>query len=156
MTWLRWLTVIALYWVAMGLDAALLSRLWAAPSFLMVLAGSLACLSRPAAGSVAGFFAGMLYGAVAGANLAIYAIVRTTIGFGTSWAAELPVERGPREMAIIVGAATVVERLALLVLLSPPDAMDFFRRAAFMVLLNALLTFPVYALLRRLFPSEEQ
>lgn len=115
---------------------------------IVIVVVSFGLLSRPAAGALLGFFAGFLYGGIAGVSLAHYifslSIVGYLAGVASSW------EPTPRTGMLFVAIGTVVFRL-ILMFTSPQSEIGSLIQATIMsALYNGVLAWPVYALLRRM------
>jgi rod shape-determining protein MreD len=121
----------------------------------MVMGASVALLSTPLGGAWAGFFSGLLQGALAGANLTAYVISRILPAFGIAWMSDLDIRIAPAVAGLIVAAATLVSQLLLMFLAPPPQILSFLGATIGTAMYNGVLAIPVYSLLRRLFKGKE-
>ncbi|MBX7134613.1 MAG: rod shape-determining protein MreD [Fimbriimonadaceae bacterium] len=153
--WPAVFTGIVLLWLAAVLEQGLADRMavfGVAPNFLLVVLGPMALLSRPSVGGTMGFFAGLIQGALAGANLTHYVISRALAGFLTSLGNQLEIR-----LALVVAglacAATTFIAQVLLMFLAPPSGslIAYLFGSLGMALYNGLLAIPLYSLLRRWF-----
>lgn len=121
------------------------------PDFLLVAIGCLSLFGTRRSGAIIGFFAGVLEGALAGANLAAYAVSRTIAGFVSGWFSSLEFEAGAVVASFVVFAITVFAQL-LLMFIAPPGQIGGFLLATIgSAVYNGVLAMPLYALLRRVF-----
>lgn len=148
-----------LLWLAAILDqslAARLSILGAQPSFFLVVLGPMALLSRPRTGAAVGFAAGLMQGALAGANMTHYIISRSVAGFLTSLGTQLDIRIALSVAGLASAGTTLVAQFLLLFLAPPADSLvAFFFRSLGMSLYNGLLSIPLYALLRGWFAKPD-
>lgn len=120
-----------------------------APDFLLIVVGCLSLFGTRRSGSIIGFFAGVLQGALAGANLAAYAISRTIAGFVAGWFSALEFEAGAVVASTVVFAVTLIAQF-LLMFVAPPGQIGGFLLATIgSAVYNGVLAMPLYALLRR-------
>ncbi|HRF58299.1 MAG TPA: hypothetical protein PLH94_00130 [Fimbriimonadaceae bacterium] len=146
------------FWIMATLEQALapkLSVFGCPPDFLMVMGASIALLSTPLGGAWAGFFSGLLQGALAGANLTAYVISRILPAFGIAWMSDLDIRIAPTVAGLIVAATTLVSQLLLMFLAPPPQILPFLGATIGTAMYNGVLAIPVYSLLRRLFKGKE-
>jgi rod shape-determining protein MreD len=144
----------AVLWAAAVLQHGLAARLsvfGASPDLLLAAMAPIALLSRPAGALWCGFFCGLAYGAVAGANLAHYVVSRCLTAFGLSSANLLGIEFSVLAAGVLTALATICAQL-LLLFLAPPASIGAFLTATIgSAMYNGVLAMPLYALLRRLF-----
>jgi rod shape-determining protein MreD len=140
-------------WVAGGCQQTLAPRIalfHASPDFLLVSVACLSLLSARYAGSLVGFFAGLIQGCLAGANLAAYTISRTMAGFLVGWFNSLEWEGNVLVAAITTVLTTIVAQLALMFIAPPPQLGGFLLATIATAMYNGVIAVPVYALLRRI------
>ncbi len=119
------------------------------PDFLLIATGCLALFGSRRSGSVIGFFAGVLEGALAGANLAAYAVSRTIGGFVAGWFTSLEFEANAGVAFFIVLATSVLAQLLLVFVAPPGQLVPFLLATIGSAVYNGVLAMPLYALLRR-------
>lgn len=139
-------------WIAAVLQQGLspqVGLLGAQPDFLLVAVGALGlCLTRPSA-AVAGFVAGVLQGALAGANLTHYVVSRTVAGFCTAWSRRLRFESTWLAVFMTIAMTTVVAQLLFMFTAAPRGIAEFLGDTIIQAMYNGVLAIPVYALLKR-------
>lgn len=153
--WQAVLTGVVLLWLAAVLQQGLAERLaifGVAPNFLLIALGPMALLSRPSVGGTMGFFAGLIQGALAGANLTHYVISRTLAGFLTSLGNQLDIRLALIVAGLACAATTFIAQLILMFLAPPSGSLIAYLFGSLgMALYNGILAIPLYSLLRRWF-----
>jgi rod shape-determining protein MreD len=148
-------TALAL-WVATGLQMSLSHRwgVWGArPDFLLILVVAFAQQSSLRGALWIGFCAGVLQGAISGANLTHYVASRVVasavaanlrkVGFGTG-----PVTAGAFSLVACLAA-----QLVLMFLAPQPEVLSFLVESLKSSVLNAVLAIPVCGLAARFVPD---
>ncbi len=140
-------------WMAGGCQQTLAPKMAifnAVPDFLIVSVACLGLLSARYAASLVGFFAGLIHGCLAGANLAAYAISRTLAGFLTGWFNSFELEANVLVALATAFVSTIVAQL-LLMFIAPPQEIGVFLLATVgSAVYNGVIAMPVYALLKRI------
>ncbi len=153
--WQAVVTGVVLLWLAAVLQQGLSERLaifGVAPNFLLIALGPMALLSRPSVGGTMGFFAGLIQGALAGANLTHYVISRTLAGFLTSLGNQLDIRLALTVAGLACAATTFIAQLILMFLAPPSGSLIAYLFGSLgMALYNGILAIPLYSLLRRWF-----
>jgi rod shape-determining protein MreD len=140
-------------WLAGGFQTAIAPRLaigTVMPDFLLVALGSLALLGTRRSGAVTGFAAGVLQGAIAGANMAQYVLSRTIAGFFTGWLTAWEFEATIVVAFFSVAFATLTSQLLLLFMAPPPRILGFLLATIGSAIYNGVLAMPLFALLKRI------
>ena len=145
-----------LLWLGAALQGAIAPRMGifiARPDFLLIFL-SVMCLHCTTAGAtVLGFFAGLMMGAPAGANLGAYIISRSVAGFVDGWIGVIGFQPNLFWAAVNTAIVTVVAQL-LLMFLAPQQGITAFLAATIAsAVYNGVLAIPTYALLRRILSS---
>ncbi|MBI5708582.1 MAG: hypothetical protein HZC36_16475 [Armatimonadetes bacterium] len=150
------LLLVAVLWVATGLQFALAYRLsvfGVQPDFMVVaIAAAGPHLTRPGA-TWFGFFAGLCQGAVAGANLTHYVISRTSAGFLVGSLRELRLETGWALAAMTGFVATLFAQVVLMFLAPPANILGFLGATIGSAVTNGVLVVPLSLLLGRWLPE---
>jgi cell shape-determining protein MreD len=89
------------------------------PDFILAFIAPSCLLLSPVAATLLGFFAGMLHGALAGANIAHYVISRTLVCFFLPFAQKLEIEMPPTLAGLLCACAVLTAKL-LMIFLAPP------------------------------------
>lgn len=147
-----WVIALSGLWLAAGLQAGLapyLTVLGAAPDFPLIVLTVVCLFASRTAATCLGFLAGLLYGAVAGANLAHYVISRTVTGFGAGWANAIGFEPNVWVAGLAAAVGTLVSQLLLLLLAPPASIPAYLGDTIGSAMVNGVLAMPVYALLNR-------
>lgn len=119
------------------------------PDILLTCAIALGlCLSRPG-GAAVGFVAGVLTGALVGANLAHYVVSFTLAGFVAAWTRSLRIESTAPAVAFTVAGCSIVAGLAFLLTAAPRGIAEYLGDTIVSALYNGVLAIPLYALFRR-------
>jgi rod shape-determining protein MreD len=134
-----------LVWLCLTLQTAI-RPLADLPLVLLSVGGML--LPRSGA-TILGFLLGALHGALAGANLAGYAVSRTLAAFVTASAVGLGLQPSPWTAAIVSVVATVFAQTVFLFLCPPGSIPRFLGDTMGTAMYNGVLAVPVYALLRK-------
>lgn len=145
--------IVLIFWLAAALQQAGADSLtlWGMrPDFLLVLCTSASLIVGPGVAARYGFAAGLIYGALAGANLTHYVISRTVASFLIAQSGRFEFQVGLWSAGIIVGLGTLLAQLLLMLLAPPPDIWPFLRATMGTATYNGVLAVPIYALLRRI------
>jgi cell shape-determining protein MreD len=121
----------------------------ARPDFLLLALGLSSLYLRRAGGTLAGFAAGLVQGALGLSNLAHYVISRSVAGFIGSWSNAFGFAPGPLTAAAFVAALTAGSQGLLMLLAPPPDIAPFVGDTIRTAMYNGVLAVPLYALLER-------
>lgn len=151
------LAVAITLWLAGALQQAVAYRLdlfGFKPDFILATMIPLSiCLTR-SNGAIVGFFAGLIQGGTAGANLAHYVISRTLTGFATPWSRRFGFELNTIAVGLTGFFATIFAETIFMFLAAPKGIGSFLGDTIRTAIYNGVLAMPVYALLRRiLIPS---
>lgn len=138
------ISAILQYGVAPSMSIGLLS-----PDFLLVTSSVLCLTVRPGTGAGTGFLAGLIQGALAGANITHYVVSRAVSGFLLSWSRDSGLEFGTAATSIAVMIATVGARLIFMFFAAPPDIGAFLQATILMALYNGVIAVPTSILLYR-------
>ena len=151
--WRLGITCAIALWVAGGFQEALAPRLsvaGATPDFFLVVIGVLGILCSRRGGAYLGFAAGLLEGALAGANLGPYVISRTVVAFACASIAGLEFESNKLVAASVTAISTIAAQV-ILMFLSPPGGIVHFLFATIgAAVANAVLAIPLHTLVKRL------
>jgi cell shape-determining protein MreD len=121
----------------------------AAPDFLLLCAIALGMLAGRTKAALAGFAAGLLHGALAGANIAAYTISRSFAAFVASWTKHIGYEVTLGAVAVITFLCTIIGEIAWMFMGVRSGIGAFLGATIGTALYNAVLVIPLYALLRR-------
>ncbi|CAN5679680.1 hypothetical protein BH11ARM2_BH11ARM2_21160 [soil metagenome] len=145
-------------WMAGGCQATLSPRLGiegASPDFLLIVLAVLAPWLPRKGAILLGFFAGILHGAVAGANLTAYALSRTIAGFLLGSLGALEMELSVALSMILAALVTMLAGIVSLFLAPPPAIGSFLLATIGSAIYNGVLAAPAHFVLGRLaFPRE--
>jgi rod shape-determining protein MreD len=119
------------------------------PDFLLIVLVPLSLFVNRSTAAVLGFFAGLLYGAAAGANLTHYAVSRTLAGFAGSWSKATGLELNLVVLAITTAIVTVLAQMVWMFLAAPSGVLSFLGDTIGSAMYNGVLAVPFYMLLRR-------
>lgn len=123
----------------------------AQPELPLLLAFSIAIVSRPVGGAFIGWYVGTLTGLLAGANLAAHSVSACLTGFLLSW----PNERGLNVTAPVFSLLVLLGTLAhgvLFALVAPSSGLgSFLQDTILTAVYNGVLAFPIGALANRAF-----
>jgi rod shape-determining protein MreD len=152
----------ALLFFAVVLQLSIMSQitiLGGHPNLLLVTLVCIALLRGAVVGAVAGFSAGLLVDSGVFATLGFTALLLTLAGYWTGRYGETTGRDRAHAPVLSIAVTTVVYQIAALILRymlgqnAPGDAI--FAGLVPTVILNLILTVPVYALTRRLLPPRE-
>lgn len=121
----------------------------AEPDFLLIAVGCCSMALRRTPAAVCGFAGGVIQGAIAGADMAHYAISRTVGGFVASWSRSLRLEANPAAVAATVALTTVLSRMLFMFTAAPRGIAEFLGDTIGTAMYNGVLAIPLYALLKR-------
>lgn len=139
-------------WVAGALQQALAPRLALGPvmpDFPLIVIAALAPLLGRRNGTILGFGAGLVHGALAGANLAAYTITRALAGFLIGWLRDTGSEERPTVAAVAGAVATVFVGIVMVFVAPPASIGAFLFGTIGAAVVNGALASLVHALLRR-------
>lgn len=122
----------------------------ARPDYILVMLSCICLYSSRSGGALAGFAAGLLSGAITGANLTQYIFSRTVTGFVDAWARNLGLDPNAVTAALNSFFMTVVAQLILMFFAPPPGIASFLGATIGSAMVNGVLAVPVNALLRRI------
>lgn len=149
---MRGLWIVVALWVAALLERALsthISIFGAQPDFLLLVSIIAGLGLNRSGAALTGFGAGLIQGALIGANLSHYVISRAISAFFASWSRQLRFEMNPLAVATTAAILTVVGRLTFMVTAGPKGIAGFLGDTMGTAIYNGVLAIPVYALLRR-------
>lgn len=121
----------------------------------LILVGVLAVRLDVSGSGAGGFGAGVLQGAMAGANLTHYALSRLVAGALTAWIARV---LGPKSWPVAlasIGIATLVGQILLLFLAAPSNISGYLIETLKTVAINVLIGAAVHGALNRIWPPLE-
>jgi rod shape-determining protein MreD len=122
----------------------------ARPDYILVMLSCLCLYASRSGGALAGFFAGLLSGAITGANLTQYIFSRSVAGFADAWARNLGLDANALTAALNSFFMTLVAQLILMFFAPPPGIATFLGATIGSAMVNGVLAVPVHALLRRI------
>lgn len=140
-------------WMAGGCQQSVAPHiriLGASPDFLLISLSCLCLMGNRKAGVTLGFAAGLLQGALAGANLTAYVITRTLSGFLIGWFNDLEMEANPVLAFFVTSAVTVFAQLLLLFGAPRGSVFGFLGGTLIGAVTNGVLAIPVYVVLKRI------
>jgi rod shape-determining protein MreD len=140
-------------WVAAILQQALsphLSIFGARPDFILILVSPLSMLVPRKKGSALGFAGGVLQGAIAGANLAPFAISKAVAGFMGAWSRNIELERNFIVVFVTTFVVSLIAGLVWMFLAAPQGVAVYLGDTIGSAMYNGVLAIPVYMLLERM------
>lgn len=144
--------MVLVMWAAAVLERGVaphLAILGVTPDFLLLVTTvSGLMMSRPA-GAVTGFAAGLIQGALIGANLSHYVVSRALAGFFAAWIRQLRFDNNAIVIALTTAALTVFAEIAFMLTAGPKGIAGFLGDTMGTAIYNGVLAIPVYALLKR-------
>jgi rod shape-determining protein MreD len=152
-------TICLLTWLAAGMQATLAPAIALGPvlpSFPVIVLCTFSAWLSPVGSVVAGFFAGLLQGAVGGVSMGAYVISRTVLGLALGRWNELEYEPGPIATGIITAVSTLLVQALMLVLAPPRDLIEFGFATIGSAIYNGVLAIPLFALLAWAFPRSRR
>ncbi|MBV6459000.1 MAG: hypothetical protein HONBIEJF_02139 [Fimbriimonadaceae bacterium] len=121
----------------------------------LILTGVLSVrLGSPGAG-LSGFLAGVVQGAMAGANLTHYALSRLIAGAATSWVARILGQKSWAVAMASIGIATLLGQILLLFLAAPSNISGYLVETLKTVAINVVIGAGVHGVLNRFWPPLE-
>ena len=120
------------------------------PDFLLLALALFAMKSKPLGGIIIGFFAGLLFGAIAGANLQTYILSRVIAGFIISWLCSLDLDPSIILAILVSVLAVIVGQAVLIFVAAPPNVGGLIEATIETAVYNGVLAIPVYALLKKI------
>jgi rod shape-determining protein MreD len=139
-------------WMAGGCQETIapkLAILDAVPDFLLVTVACLGLLSARYASTLVGFFAGLIHGALAGANLTAYAISRTVSGFLVGWFNSFELEANVLVAFATTFVTTLVSQIIFMFITGPSAVMAYLLATIATAIYNGVIAVPIYFLLQR-------
>ncbi len=146
-------------WVCGALQQALAVRVsifGVGPDFLLLFCATFGLLNRRAPGAVCGFGAGLMHGALAGANLSHYVVSRTVAGFSSSWLRQWRFEQNAAIVGTCVALASILGGLVFMFLAAPKAIFAYLGDTILSALYNGLLAMPLHALLKGLLGTVDE
>lgn len=153
-----YIALIISFWVAAVLQQAVVPRLGigaAAPDLLLVVALVSAVFFPPSKAAVLGFVAGVVHGAIAGADLAHYAVSRTLVAFAVGYLSGLELDVKPWYVGLTVLGGTVLAQFLMMIPAPPPEIGPYVGATILSAMYNGVLAIPIYALIRRSLSPQE-
>ncbi|GMV87644.1 MAG: hypothetical protein AMXMBFR81_05750 [Chthonomonas sp.] len=126
-----------------------LAILGCAPDFLLAAVAPLALAYGRSGGAVVGFFAGLLHGGLAGANMAQYAASRAIAGFIAAWTGSSIEKLEPVTCLIHAVGLTVLGRVVFMFMAPPAQIGSYLLATIGVAVYNGVIALPIYALLRK-------
>jgi rod shape-determining protein MreD len=122
----------------------------AKPDLILLVLMLTSCFHRPGASAAAGFFVGILQGALAGANMLHYVTSRCIGAFVTSLLRNT--ESVPDALITIpvITGTTLLAQFLLMFFAPPTNIGLFIRDTITMALYNGVIALPLFALVRRI------
>lgn len=137
-----WLVVVVAFVVgafAKPMAEGQMAVLGARPDLLAVVAFVAALRLRPRGGVSLGFLAGLVTGALAGANMAHWIVSRVLAAFVLGWVGRSQVALSPPVVGAAVAGATLGSQLAFMLLAAPPDIGGFLKATIGAAIYNGVL-----------------
>jgi rod shape-determining protein MreD len=151
--WRLILACVVCVYLAGGCQEALAPKVSAGgvgPEFFLIVLAGLGVYCNKRGGAYLGFVAGLLQGALAGADLASFVVTRTLAGFLCAWVAGLEFEATPLLAAAVTALTTIFAQVAFM-FISPPGAIVRFLFATIgCAVVNGVLAVPFHFLVKRL------
>lgn len=143
---------LAALWVGAVLQQSLgrYGILNARPDYLLVMLSCLCLHANRSGGALLGFVAGLLSGAITGANMTQYIFSRSVAGFMDAWSRNLGLDPNSLTAALNSFFLTIVAQLILMFFAPPPGIASFLGATIGSAMVNGVLAVPVHALLRRI------
>lgn len=141
-----------LFWLAAVSQQALAPSLALGavrPDFLLVVSLVLSIQARTTGALTLGFVAGVIQGALAGANLTHYVLSRVGAGAALAGLKSLGIEVSGLMAGVLVAAGTVVAQILLMFLAPPGAILPFLGATIGTALYNGVLGALLHALLKR-------
>jgi hypothetical protein len=145
--------LVVVLWLSAVFQQAVAYRweiLGARPDFFLIAISGFSPFMLRYQGTLAGFAAGLLHGAIAGANLMAYIVTRAFGGFVGAWINELRFVPTAGVVMLTTAVVTVITRLAFLFLAAPSGLGDYLTATILTAVYNGVLVWPLYALLKRI------
>lgn len=120
------------------------------PDFLLIFSAAYALLASRGAAAMCGFGAGVVQGALAGANLTHYVFSRTLASASIAWSTDLRFEQNAVLVALSIALGTLFAGLVFMFLAAPSAILEYLGATILSALYNGVLAIPVHSLLRRL------
>lgn len=155
-----WLVAVPTLWLAGAFQEALAPRMTisgGSPDFPLIALACLALLGERRSGTIAGFVAGVLRGVFAGANMAVYAISRTILGFVLGWIRFAGLIPNVPVVGFSAFLGTILAQGMVMIPAHRGPLLPFLGGTLLSAAINGALAMPLYALLRRLIdPSNDR
>lgn len=139
------------FWAAAVFQQAVAPRIQiagAAPDFLLIVALVAAVFFPPRLAAVLGFIAGVLNGAIAGADLAHYAVSRTLVAFAVGFLSGLNLDVKAWYVGLTVMGGTLAAAVLMMIPAPPPEFGPYVQATIVSAMYNGVLAIPIYALVR--------
>lgn len=146
------LVAIVCLWLAGGCQMAVAPHVTifgVPPDFLLIVLGCLSLFGSRRSGSAVGFGAGLVQGAISGANLWQYVVSRAITGFVTGWFGVLEFEANALVAFFAVAGGTLVAQILLMFTAPPPQLARFLLATIGSAVVNGVLAMPVFSVLKR-------
>lgn len=155
--WTFWVPVVLSFWFAAALDSLIPQNaiLGGRPEFLLIVAYFYSLNSRPSAGALCGFVAGLFAGADLTANMGAHIVSRTIAGYILSYLSKLQLEANVFISALYAFGGIFFTRMIYLMMASPSNVLNSIFSALVSAFLSALIAVPVYSLLSRSVAARE-
>jgi rod shape-determining protein MreD len=151
-----WVIAIVLLWFAGAAQSAVAFQISAggiSPDFPLIVVVTVGLFTDRRSGSILGFLAGVIHGAIAGGHMAAYTITRTVIGFLAGWFNGLEFEGNIAVAFIVTAAATLCTQFTFLLLAPRGAILPFLLATIGSAMYNGVLAIPLYALLKKVLDS---
>jgi rod shape-determining protein MreD len=125
----------------------------ARPDFLLVAMAGLCLVGNRREAVIWGFVAGLMMGALSGANLTVYVTSRTLAGVLFGGVKMLDLQAGWATTVVSAIGITLVAEVVFLLLAPPVGVGAFLADTIRTAMYNGVLAIPVYALLSRILPA---
>ena len=126
----------------------------ASPDFLIILIAAASPLMSRTGAAFLGFGAGVVQGALPGANLMHYVISRTVAAFFTAWAQDLKLAPHSGTIFLTGVFTTVLAQILFMFLAAPPGIIAYLGATIASAIYNGLLCVPLHGGLRRALKTE--
>ena len=146
------------FWLAAVLQQATVDRLQiggARPDLLLILAFSTAVMFAPRYAALFGFVAGLLQGAITGADLAHYTISYTIVAYLAGFLSWLELDIRAWYVALVVIGGTIIVGLIMMIPAPPVQFWPYLGDTILSAIYNGVLAIPLYVLIKRLLHPKE-
>ena len=141
------------FWLAAVLQQAAIDRVQiggARPDLLLTLALVTAVMFAPKYSALFGFVAGLLHGAIAGADLAHFTISYTIVAYFAGFLSWLELDIRAWYVGLVVIGGTAIAGLLMMIPGPPPLFWPHLGDTILSAIYNGVLAMPLYALMKRL------